>query len=111
MVYVASPYSHPKASVREKRAQMAARVCGDLIQQGLFVFCPIVQYHPIAKICSLPTHWKYWDVHCRLFMKMATSMIVLKAPGWEESEGLQEEIKIAEEMNIPITYMEQGRAR
>jgi hypothetical protein len=33
-------------------------------------------------------------------------MVVLKLGGWEESVGIAAEIKIAEDLGIPVTYME-----
>jgi hypothetical protein len=35
-------------------------------------------------------------------------MIVFKLPGWENSEGVKEEIKLANSLGIKISYIEYG---
>ena len=50
--------------------------------------------------------WTFWERFDREFLEIAERMIVLKLDGWNESTGVQAEIRIAAEMGIPIEFME-----
>ena len=58
MIYLASPYSHPDAVVREQRFRDVCLAAARLIRAGQIVFSPIAHSHPIASGgFGLPTGW------------------------------------------------------
>jgi hypothetical protein len=59
MIYLASPYSHPDAFVRERRFQAACEAAARLMQDGHHVFSPIAHSLTIA-VHGVPTDWTYW---------------------------------------------------
>jgi hypothetical protein len=72
--------------------------------QGYHVFSPISHGHPISTAGKLPGDWKYWESNCRKMLKICDKLIVLTLDGWENSTGVQNEVRIAKEMNIPVSY-------
>lgn len=107
LIYLASPYSHPDPTVREKRYHDACKAVVRLIQNGGLVYSPIVHSHPLA-LQGLPTDWEYWREFDMAMLSRAEELVVLVIDGWWESEGVQAEIRAAEEMGIPVRYIEHG---
>lgn len=106
LIYLACPYSHPDRSMRERRFVCVNIVAAKLMGEGHHIFSPISHTHPIAEARSLPQGWEFWEGFDRAFIIHCKKMIVLKLDGWEASVGVQAEIKIAEELGIPVEYME-----
>lgn len=105
LVYLASPYSHPDAAVRQQRFEEACRAAGSLMARGVKVFSPIAHTHPIAESVALPKGWDYWRDYDRAFLNVCMSMIVLCLPGWEESVGIAEEMRIMQAQGKPVSFM------
>ena len=105
LVYLACPYSHPDPAVRFMRAQQASRAAAELMKAGLAIFSPLSHSHSIAE-CGLQGDWEFWEPVDRPILTQCERMIVLKLDGWEQSVGVAAEIKIADELDIPIEYIE-----
>ena len=60
LIYVASPYSHADARVREQRFDAACRAAAALMRDGQRVFSPVAHSAPIARY-GLPTDWAFWE--------------------------------------------------
>lgn len=103
--YLASPYSHPSASVRDSRAWEAERATYNALRQGYVTFSPIHATHGIACAHSLPKDAAWWLEYNRCYLDTCAGVIVLKLDGWNESIGVQEEIRIAYAKRLPILYM------
>lgn len=106
LTYLACPYSHPDPAVREQRWQAVNVAAGNLMRAGLMVFSPISHTHAIAVVGDLPTGWDYWAAFDRAYLEACNKIIVLKLPGWEESQGVAGEIAIALELGIPVEYLD-----
>lgn len=104
MIYLAIPYSHPEQVVREKRFKIVNAVAAELMRKGAVVYSPISHCHVIAAEYDLPTSWTYWKKSCVEFVTRSDQVIVVCVDGWKESTGVQAEIEIAKEHNIPIEY-------
>lgn len=105
IVYLAIPYSHPDKQVRHRRFEIVNKVAADLMRQGEIVFSPISHSHVIAVENDLPTDWDYWKKSCMEFVTRSDKVVVVCVDGWKESTGVQAEIKIAKQNNIPIEYI------
>lgn len=103
MIYLASPYNHDDPAVRVERFEAVCRFAAGLMRSGLVVFSPIAHTHPIAEH-GLPKGWEFWERFDREFLEAADSMIVLMLDGWVESVGVQAEIDIARELEIPVEF-------
>ena len=105
--YLACPYSHPEPTMREARFEKVNQVAAHLMKEGRIIFSPISHTHPIAQ-CGLPKEWEFWRKYDRRFISLCEKVIVLMLPGWEESIGVQSEIRIAKSLGKAIEYMEPG---
>jgi hypothetical protein len=108
LTYLASPYTHADKWTMAARAQAAAVAAGKLMAQGIVVFSPIAHSHPIAVACpALPQcDFEFWMKFDRAFLECSQKLIVLKLHGWQESHGVTQEIRIAQELGIPVEFME-----
>ena len=59
VIYLASPYTHSDASVRESRFDAACKATAELVRSGQVVFSPIAHGHPLVRF-GLPIDWDYW---------------------------------------------------
>ena len=106
LVYLAVPYSHPDPKMKEWRFAEANKMAAKLMKTGIIVFSPISHCHSIAKHNALPTNWEFWKHFDSAYLSCANKLFVLMLDGWETSVGVTEEIKIANELGIPIEYIE-----
>jgi hypothetical protein len=106
LVYIAVPFSSPDKEVMESRFRDVNLASHILFDKGIAVFSPISMCWPIAKQCGMPTDFGWWAWFNRLTLSRCDRLMVLRIPGWEESVGVQGEIKIAEELDIPVEYMD-----
>lgn len=106
--YIACPYTHPDLSVREYRARLSAWVAGNLVAKGEVVYCPITHGHMMACECDLPTDWEFWMGNDSVFFALCDKLYVIKADGWEQSCGVQVEIAMAANVNMPVEYIDPG---
>lgn len=112
LIYLACPYSYKDSdpakvlAVKEERFQAVNKVGARLMAEGKYIFSPISHTHPIAMAGSLPGGWDYWEGYDRRMLVCCDRIIVLKLPGWEQSTGVQAEIKIGAELGLPVEYID-----
>lgn len=106
LIYLASPYSHPDAAVREARFHAVCRAAAFYLKRGICVFSPIAHSHPIAVAGRMETGFTCWKMFDSLMMDRCDSMIVLMLDGWKESQGIAEEIAYMESAGKPVMYVE-----
>lgn len=108
LVYLASPYTHKDAEVKEARYSHAAKATAWLIQCTAWnVFSPIVHSHPLAVIGGLRGDWSFWKTLDEQYLSVTWAVVVLCLPGWRESTGVTAELEIARKNNTPILYLEE----
>jgi hypothetical protein len=105
-IYLATPYTHKDHRIMVARFQMVNKVAAKLMADGKYIFSPISHTHPIAEAGELPRGWEYWAGYDRRMLQTCTKIIVLRLPGWDVSKGVQAEIKIGQEMNIPVEFID-----
>jgi hypothetical protein len=106
MIYVASPYSHPKAEIREENYRKVAYLSADLCSEGKLALSPIVYGHTLVGFKEMRTDWDFWMNFCISLLERCDEMIVYKIEGWENSRGVKEEIEFAQKKGMKITYLE-----
>lgn len=105
MIYLASPYSHPDAGVRQARFEAARHALHHLLIQNKWAYSPIVYCHPIAIAHELPLDAAFWRDFNQHMMRRTTHLLILRIDGWEASVGIQEEVAYAKELNLPWSYL------
>ena len=108
MIYIASPYSHPEASVRAQRFEEVAKYTAHLINKGRVVYSPIVHNHPLAIRYDLPTAFDFWENYDLCFIDVCDELIVYCMEGWQESNGIKREIQHARNIRRPISFVYPG---
>jgi len=104
MIYLASPYSHPDAEVRQQRFEAVCRAAAELIRMGKTIFSPISHSHAICRH-GLPLDWRFWERHDRHYLETCDEVIVLMLDGWQESVGVQAEITMARALGKPVSFL------
>jgi hypothetical protein len=106
VIYLASPYS---GTEEEQEARFLAAECfvADMLPFSVeAIFSPIVFCHEMAKRHNLPGDANFWAAMNMDYMRAASKIWVLKLPGWEESIGVQDEIRWAHVERKPLMYVE-----
>jgi hypothetical protein len=83
---------------------MVTEFCARQSNQGVVVFSPITHSHELAKF-GTPTKWEFWRQIDIEFIRRSGFLVVLMLEGWKNSVGVQAEIKLAKEFDIPIMYL------
>jgi hypothetical protein len=107
IIYLACPYTHKDSKIMESRFNKVNKMTADLMKEGYTIFSPISHCHPIAINHNVPSDWKFWKKYDTEFIKNSKGMFVYMLDGWKESVGVQSEIEIATELNIPIEYIQE----
>lgn len=107
LYYLSSPY-HGTDSQETERAQLASQFCIALLKEHIPVFSPVVHNHALEKNLQLTRDQRralLMPIDLEL-LKRATGMIVLKISGWEDSQGMKEEITFCQNEKIPYYELE-----
>jgi hypothetical protein len=103
-VYLASPYSHHDAAVRQERYQAACKKAAQYASKGIAHFCPIAQSHPVADYMDEAKRMDFelWMKNDLPLLRMAQELHVLCIDGWRSSRGVTREIEYATLLGIPV---------
>jgi len=95
-IYLAFPYSHPDAEVRQNRFSDCLLMADMLMTRtGFPVFAPIVYGHPFVEL-KRPGDFETWrSLNLTMLAQWASVLIVGTAEGWMESRGVAAEIEAA----------------
>lgn len=111
LIYLATPYSSKfktkKARLRQQAARFteAMRITSGLMKNGCHIYSPIVHCHPMAVVYGLPTDWQYWQTYLKVMLPKCDELWVAMMLGWNESTGVDGEMKLAKELDKPIKYV------
>lgn len=103
--YLASPYTDPDPLVREMRYLKALEVASILLKNGIHVYSPIVHCHHMSQVFKMPHDHKFWLEYDTVMIKAARGIQVLRLHGWARSVGVTGEIKLAQQLGKPITFI------
>lgn len=114
-VYIASPYSPTtkfqklpiiSSIVKFLRARQITRITANLLEEhNIAPICPITCSRQLAKF--MKPHdgsfslWKHIDYS---YIDRVDEVWVIMMRGWQESTGVQSEIKYAKRKKIPVIY-------
>jgi hypothetical protein len=103
-IYLASPYSHPDASVREARYQANLKKTAEYLSEGKPVFSPIAHTHHVADFLEerLRMDHEFWMKADLAILRDAAELHVLMLDGWQQSKGVAREIEYADSIGIPV---------
>ena len=105
MIYLAGPYSHESAEIREERFEALTKKAAELMLQGQVVFSPVTHGHTIAERHDLPLEFEWWRDQCFGTLRHSRLVLVLLLPGVKESKGVAAEIELAQSLGIPVEHV------
>jgi hypothetical protein len=106
MIYIASPYSSPIAGAQQHRFEKVRRFTIHLFNQGLIPFSPIVYAHEMAAVGGLRTDAASWLRFNTDMLRHSEALFLYCLPGWQQSKGVEMEIKQARVMQLPISHFD-----
>ena len=106
LIYLAAPYRHPSKPVRDARMEAVGRVAAGLTDNDRRVFCPLMYAQALIDHGFSHKDDQWWYDYDVGWLPCCEELVVLKLPGWTESEGVRIEVEVAESLRIRITYME-----
>jgi len=104
--YLGIPYTDDDPAVEDWRAEVSNVVAAELTRQGRVIFAPISAWHHIAKKYTLPGTFEYWLKLDEEFIKASKKLLIVTLPGYKESKGVNEEIRLAKKYLIPVEYID-----
>lgn len=106
LVYLAVPYTHYDEDVRHERFRLVTEVSGILAALRVSNLSPITQSHVQSMFVEIGTTWEVWKLIDTIFLNNCDELWVLTLPGWQESVGVQAEIKIAKRLKLPVRFID-----
>jgi len=104
--YLASPYSDEDPLVREKRYLEALEGLFKLSEKGIVAYSPIVHFHPLSKIYSIPGEANDWTWHNIPMIQASDGLIILMSYHWGTSTGIDQERMWAKEFRKSIETLD-----
>ena len=104
-VYIASPYTHTDPEVMLDRYNKVKHATAVLLGKGVQVYSPILHNHQMALDHDMPKESDFWRRHNYAMLSKATYLYVLTLDGYEESQGVKDEIAFADLCSIEAIYV------
>lgn len=105
LVYLASPYSKYLTGIEQAFIEVAG-VAAELLKQGVKVYSPIVQTHPMAIHGGLdPLDHSIWLPFDETMLRLSSALAICTMEGWEESTGIAFEIDFFKKTTKPIFFV------
>ena len=103
-IYLAIPYT----GMEEKSMEVSTRVAAHLTKLGHYVISPITMSHPQSLVGDLPSDWEYWKGLDTWLISCCEEVWIVDVGMTKilESTGVQAEIEIAKNFNMPIKFID-----
>jgi hypothetical protein len=72
------------------------------MERGELVFAPVAYGHSLEERLDKNFPYEYWIRWSKVMLSGASRLYVLTITGWQESKGIEVEVKLAAELNIPV---------
>lgn len=101
VAYLATPYTlRPDI---DRAFQQASRIAAHLSLAGITIFSPIAHSHPMVRAAGLDhTNPAIYAALNKKMLDVCAYLIVVQMDGWQDSDGMREEIEFFERMHKPI---------
>jgi hypothetical protein len=107
-IYLSTPYSHDEEEIKTRRYRASSRMAWRLMQSGYSVFSPISHSHSIEEEVQEREGHDFWMNQDLSYLEDGWTdlLVVMAAEGWRESLGVNREIVVAEDNNIPVEFVD-----
>jgi len=106
-IFICFPFYSKDKELMNERIKKAKAYTLKLYKEGHIVFSPaLTSYDWMMETNeSRNTLFPDWEGFCFSLLEPADEIHVLKLTGWETSQGLAGEVKKAEELGKPVSYI------
>lgn len=102
LFYLGTPYTRYVGGI-DAAYRDTCKLAANLLRAGIRAYSPIAETHGIARLGGLDAlDHSIWLPHDEAMMLRCDALIVAHLPGWEESYGIAEEVKVFEAAGKPI---------
>lgn len=105
MIYVASPYWDKDQRIINERMEVVYSIVAKLMQGGVHAVTPMLM-HEVVLRHELPNDFVFWGEYSFNLLKRCDAIHVIMIDGWDKSRGVEEEIRFAHELNIPVVFID-----
>lgn len=106
LIYLACPYSHESADIREFRFVECCKAVAQGLKHGIPIFSPIAHTHPVVVHGGLePNDIDLFFVLDEAILPFCVELWILQLPGWEESKGIDCEVGIANKNGLTLRHV------
>ncbi len=104
--YLACPCTHDDRRVETLRRIIATNTGARLVMEGRNIYSPITMSHPmdVMQRGRIPHH-RWLEVDKQIF-RHAGRLVIIELEGWQQSVGINNELKWARELDIPIEMLD-----
>jgi len=103
MILIAFPFNCEEIE-KSKRIEYVKNLISEKLKQGTFYYSPILYAYDFLDL-DVSTFYNNWKLFCKDCVKLSTKLVVIQFDGWEDSQGIKNEIASAIENNIEIEYL------
>lgn len=105
LVYLSAPYSAMPDKNELMRAVKYAAGRYMLANKGAHVVTPLYNHFLLGMFPEMGSDYEFWKSYSLDLLRRCDKLLVLKLHGWQTSTGVCEEIRVAEELQLPIEYL------
>lgn len=107
LFYLAQPYWHDDVTIRNYRTRAAEVTLGYLGQHNVRCFSPIAHWAAAKTYMADNTkgNHAFWMFQDLPMLVRCDAMLILPLEGWQESRGLDEELRWAYAHSIPVLQL------
>lgn len=102
LAFISMPYYSNDKEVSKQRFEQVLYLSYLLMLEGVHYMSPIISGHPVVERYQTPDNWDFWGKYCERILRNCDCLIIFQLEGWDKSGGVAEEIRIAQEMGLPI---------
>ncbi|MBS0272030.1 MAG: DUF1937 family protein [Proteobacteria bacterium] len=109
--YLAIPYQGTDAE-KKVRTELSLKAAAEFLRQGIYLFSPVLYVNEIAEeigFTSLEKRRAIVMPYLLDFLKVSRGLVLMSIEGWQDSWGVQQELKFCQENHIPIYKMGGGQ--
>ncbi len=107
LYYLALPYQGTEEE-KKYRTELSLKAVTEFLRQGIHVFAPLNYVNKIVEELAFTSLEKRREIvlpYLLDFLRVSKGMVVINIDGWENSWGVQQEMKFCHEMQIPVYNM------
>jgi|SRR6478736_5348109 len=105
LIYLAGPYTQ----VPDKEMFMSSlmRFSGQFMlnNPGKHIVSPLFNHFSLGLVPGLAGDYAFWGAYSRNLLRRCDTLLVIMYLGWEESTGVQDEIRLATELKKTPVYI------